>query len=242
MDRKQRTEFIEKYLKNQLEGFELRRFEDELEKDDRLKRELLLERELREVIDDRSDYNIFRRTLNEASTDYFNQSGNSPFQYWKIAASVALLISASAVFWLLRGADSPDTIFNKHFEPYIIQTTPRSLIDESDDYMLGVIHYRDQEYEKAISQFERTLTKDSSDYRAQLLLGISYLAVKDFNNAEPVLKKLALDNRHLFQDQARFNLGLLYLTDGDEENDELAKEHFERIEDRGLKEKVLKLK
>ncbi|MEP0984324.1 tetratricopeptide repeat protein [Ekhidna sp.] len=229
---------IERYLHKQLEGIELRKFEDRLEKDEALRKRVKLERELTEAISDKSDFNIFKKLVVEISADYFNGKSFNSFNPLKIAASIALLISASWVIWTISKPSTPDEIYNEFFEPYVIQTTPRGLIEDSDLYMLGTIHYRDMEYDSAISKFEKLLIETPDDYRAQLMLGISHFALKNFDAAETVLLQLVNDPNHLFQDQARWYLGLLYLTDEDEGNDGKAKEYFEGIGEKGLRDKL----
>lgn len=114
--------------------------------------------------------------------------------------------------------------------------------NELDEYMLGSIYYRDGDYEDAIEQFTKVLVKSPSDYRAELLSGISHLALRNYDQAERYLKPLVNDQSHLFQDQARWFLGLTYLTDEDESNDGLAAILFEKIEDKSLKAKIKKLR
>ncbi len=238
---KDNQELIERYLQKQLEGIELRRFEDQLEKDEELQKRVKLERELIEAISSKSDFNIFRRIVNEASDDYFNDKPTISFSTLKIAASIALLISASWIIWTISKPSTPDALYDEYFEPYIIQTTPRNLIDDSDNYMLGTIHYRDMEYDSAISKFKTYLVETPDDYRAQLMLGISFMAIKDFKAAKVVLIRLVNDPNHLFQDQARWYLGLLYLSDKDADNDEKAEKVFEEIEDITLLDKIEKI-
>jgi tetratricopeptide (TPR) repeat protein len=147
----------------------------------------------------------------------------------------------SWLVWTLAKPSSPSELYDKFFEPYIIQTTPRGLIEDSDAYMLGTIYYRDKEYESAIDQFKILLIENPDDYRAQLMLAISEMALKDFSNAEPILQKLVNDPNHLFQDQSRWYLGLLYLVDGDNENDVLAKGYFDQISDERSISKITKI-
>ncbi len=155
------------------------------------------------------------------------------FNLWKVLI-IMLLGAISLLIWTMAKPSTPDEIFDDYFEPYIIQTTPRGLTEDSDNYMMGTIHYRDGEYDLAISELKNHLKENATDYRAQLMLGITYLAIKNFNAAEVVLLALANDPNHLFQDQSRWYLGLLYLTDGNEENDNRADEYFEKIEDEAL--------
>ena len=120
----------------------------------------------------------------------------------------------------------------------MIQTTPRGITDDSDLYMMGTIHYRDGEYEQAIELFNQLLMETPDDYRAKLMLGISHMALKDFDSAEPILTRLVEDRNHLFQDQVRWYLGLLYLTDEVEENYSKVKEVFEGIESTSFKDMI----
>ncbi|WP_436517333.1 tetratricopeptide repeat protein [Ekhidna sp. To15] len=163
---------------------------------------------------------------------------NQRFNPWKIVILLALLGSISWVIWTLAKPSTPDELYAEYFEPYIIQTTPRGLIEDTDLYMLGTIHYRDMAYDSAISKFETQLEETPDDYRSQLMLSISYMAIKDFTAAEDVLLQLVNDPNHLFQDQARWYLGLLYLTDEDEANDDKAAGHFEEIEDKALLKQI----
>lgn len=150
---------------------------------------------------------------------------------------VILSVFTSLVIWI-NLPKTPDQIYDGYFEPYIIQTTPRGIIEETDAFMMGTIYYRDKEYELAIPQFESLLKDTPTDYRAKLMLGVSYLAIKDFAKAEVVFKELVNDPNHLFMDQARWYLGLVYLTDNKNENDSISRYHFSQIEEPNLKEKA----
>ena len=107
-----------------------------------------------------------------------------------------------------------------------------------NDYILGLIKYAQGNYPLAISLFQQTVEKDALNYSARFLLGISFMAQKDFDNAETILKQMVEDSSHLFQDQAKWYLGLIYLSDENESNDGLASVLFDKIENGGLREKV----
>lgn len=237
MNREKRNRKIEKYLNKELLGIARNRFESQVEKDEKLASELKLEMELREALNEQSDYNIYKRIVDQTSEKYFNEVERpiTIFTPLRIAASISLLITASfAVWWIVR-TQSPDQIYDQYFEPYTIQTTPRGLIEDGDSYMMGTIFYRDMEYDSAKKRFEAVLNESPEDYRAMLMLGISFMALKDFDNAEKILLLLVNDPNHLFQDQARWYLGLLYLSDKNDGNDGKAEEYFEKIEERKLR-------
>jgi tetratricopeptide (TPR) repeat protein len=157
-----------------------------------------------------------------------------------IIIMITVLTSAIA-WWLYFRSLTSEEIYDSHFEPYVIQTVPRGLEHELDEYMLGLIYYRDGDYNEAIALFGKVLEISPFDYRVKLLIGISYLALKDFEHAEQFLKPLVNDNAHLFQDQARWYLGLTYLTDQNKENDGEAAVYFAGIDSSQLLEKSRQL-
>lgn len=151
---------------------------------------------------------------------------------------VILVLFLSAFIWFFTRPLTPNQIFARHFEPYIIQASPRSLIEELDEYMLGSIYYQDGNYSKALEQFDLILEKNPLHFKSKLLAGISHLALGNFDDAEAILKELANDPSHLFQDQARWYLGLMYLTDPDPENDQMSKIYFGKVESKEVLEKI----
>jgi len=162
----------------------------------------------------------------------------------KIYSSLLILLSSVCLlFWIIYKPKSPDEIFTSNFQPYEAPSNYRGsdLTTMDNNYILGLIEYDQGNYPLAISLFEQTVEKDALNYSARFLLGISFMAQKDFGNAEPILKQMAEDPSHLFQDQARWYLGLIYLSDENEENDDLSKALFYKIENESLREKVKSL-
>ncbi len=220
MTRKERQDLIEKYQKNQLEGISLKRFERLLETDKQLKRELNLEVELSDSLGDYSDYNLFKRLLEDAEADYHTPEVKG-FPIWKMAAAIAFIMCASIVLFFLQ-SPTPEEYFAANFEPYRAPTNLRG-VDISamdDDFMLGLLKYEDQKYSEAIRLFEAAIDRDSLNYTARFLTGVSYLALKDFERAEPILLALSKNPNHLFQEEAGKYLRILYLSDDDKSNDE----------------------
>ncbi|WP_323756520.1 tetratricopeptide repeat protein [Roseivirga sp.] len=162
----------------------------------------------------------------------------------KIYSSLLILLSSVCLlFWIIYKPKSPDEIFASNFQPYEAPSNFRGndLTTMDNDYILGLIEYDQGNYPLAISLFEQTVEKDALNYSARFLLGISFMAQKDFDNAEPILKQMAEDPSHLFQDQARWYLGLIYLSDENEDNDDLSKALFDKIENESLRKKVKSL-
>ena len=241
MTRKQRLQLIDKFRKGRLEGLELKRFEQLLEENAELRRDLMLDQELSEALDEHSDYNLFGKLMKEAEGEYFKPQ--APLKrYWpRVAAIISLtLVAGSALWWFGLRSPSPSEIFNDHFEPYQAPASFRSndLAQLDEDFMLGMIQYEDGQFEDAIVRFEKAYAQDSLNYTARFLTAVSHMALKQFNEAESIFLAMEVDPSHLFQDQCRWYLGLLYLSDEDERNDELADFYSNKITDSSLLERL----
>ena len=163
----------------------------------------------------------------------------------KRAILVLTLVIIGTVLFLFfsSGNPSPEQIYAEEFQPYQAPTNLRGtdITEMDDDFMMGLIKYDDSQYPEAIRHFQLTLEKDSLNYTARFLMAVGYMAVKDFGHAEGILKKMSTDDSHLFIDQVRWYLGLLYLTDKDSSNDGLAKGIFDQILSKYLKQRVARL-
>lgn len=162
---------------------------------------------------------------------------------WRFAALILLISIVVYMFRLSSSKHSPEFVYDKYFEPYQAPVNLRGadIAEMDDDFMLGLIKYDQQEYFEAISHFQKAYERDPQNYTARFLTAIAYMSQKDFTQAEPILKELSDDDSHLFQDQARWYLGLLYLSDGDKTNNEKAQKVWESIENQDILNKTEEL-
>lgn len=241
MTRKERLVLIEKFRKGNLEGLALQRFEKLLEEDQQLSRELELVQEMSEALDDHSDYNLFYKLVLEAEKKYFMPKKARFWPPAKVAAAVAfLLVAGAGIWWFSIPSSSPEQLFEKHFQAYPAPSNFRGdqLMKLDEDFMMGLVRYEDQEYGQAIVYFEKALERDSANYTARFLSGVSYMAQKNFTRAETIFLDMVEDNSHLFQDQCRWYLGLLYVSDDNPDNDEKSKFYLEGITNESLKKEL----
>lgn len=245
MNKKERLILIERYRKGLLEGIELKRFEKLLETDPLLRDELNLDIEMSEALNEGSDYNLFHKLVQEAEQNYFRNQGTSvtSMPWLKIAATVLLISVSSFLIWQqMNQNDTPDDIFKSAFEPYEAPTNFRGedLSGMDEEFMLGLLKYNDLNYSESIRLFSEAVVKDSSNHTAKFLLGVSHMALKEFRLAEPIFKEMIDDSSHLFQDQVRWYLGLLYLSDGDTGNDSMTNDTWNQITDKDYLKKARK--
>ena len=240
MTKQEQIRLIEAYKEGRLEGIELARFERLLEKDPQLKKALKLEDELEDVFREDSDYNLFKALVKEAEHQYFNEAPQQQNRWWRVAAAVFLMAGVLAIFLLIQDQHGPEELFSAHFEPYAAPSQFRNtdLVNIDEDFLAGMVRYDQGDYLQAIPLFKQVLARDSLNYTAQMLLGISHLAQKDFLKAEVVLKTMSQNEGHLFADPVNWYLGLLYLTDPLPENDGLAKGYFDQVKTEIFREKI----
>lgn len=243
MNKDEKAELLDKFLTNQLEGLELARFKAMLDSDRELKKSLKLELELRQALNEKSDFNLFKKLLAETHHDYFEEAKFIKPIFWKAAAAILIIAVFSFLLWRNSVTHSPSYIYDNYFEPYEAPVNLRGgdIAEMDDDFMLGLIKYDQGEFTEAISFFDKAYNRDHQNYTARFLTAISFMSLRDFDKAEPILKDLIEDNGHLFQDQARWYLGLLYLTDEVNSNDSLAREVWEPISSNLIKDKIRKL-
>lgn len=240
MNKEERTDLIDKFLTNQLEDLDLARFQAMLDSDPELKKSLRLELELRQALNEKSDFNLFKKLLGDTHLEYFEEAKTIRPMVWKVAAAILVIGVFSFLFWRNSVTQSPSYIYDKYFEPYKAPTNLRGgdIAEMDDDFMLGLIKYDQQEYAEAISLFQKAYERDPQNYTARFLMGMAYMSQKDFTKAEPILKELSEDDSHLFQDQSRWYLGLLYRSDADPNNEEKATEVWGTIENDSIRKKA----
>ncbi|HEY9116267.1 MAG TPA: tetratricopeptide repeat protein, partial [Roseivirga sp.] len=175
--------------------------------------------------------------------EYFEETKNIRLIIWKMTAAVLIIAAFSFLIWRNSVTGSPSYIYDKYFEPYVAPVNLRGadMAGMDDDFMLGLIKYDQQEYSEAITLFQKSYEKDVQNYTARFLTAIAYMSQKDFAQAEPILKELSEDGSHLFQDQARWYLGLLYLSDRDETNNKNAPNVWSLIENELILKKTRNL-
>lgn len=114
--------------------------------------------------------------------------------------------------------------------------------NELAHYRMGICYFQQSQFPEAMSSFEKSLAQNPSSARAHHYMGIIASRMGNRERAESEFKQsLAIDPKY---GDAHFNLAVLYAT-GEPPNMELAREHYQRALDRGIKsdptlEKLLK--
>ena len=156
----------------------------------------------------------------------------------KISSSMSLFVrfttlSAAAlagVFLLIRTllpSSNPEKLFDSYYKPFqAISPVTRSINNnEEDNYSFAIESYKEGNYQRAAIGFATELQKDPSLTSSKFFLGLSELALNNYNQAANLLSDVAEETGE-YGNEARWYLGLMYLKTGDKQK---ASECFEKL-------------
>lgn len=144
-------------------------------------------------------------------------------RYSSLAAAALL-----GVFFLVRTllpSSGTTGLFESNYKPFDAKSlvTRDIASNQNDNYSNSIEKYKSGDYQTAAIGFTGALEKDPSSVSAQFFLGITQLALKNYDQAENLLSEV-VNNSGEFGKEARWYLGLTYIEKG---NKQKATECFE---------------
>ena len=139
----------------------------------------------------------------------------SLFIRYSSLAAAALI----GVFLLIRSLiPSSDTsqIFESNYRPYDAMSTVTRGVNNSDAYSNSIEKYKAGDYQTAALGFAAAMKNDPSSISTQFYLGLTNLALKNYEQAENLLSEV-VNNSGEFGKEARWYLGLTYLETGNKQ-------------------------
>lgn len=212
MNSEELTIYIERYLDGELSDEEKLQFEQNLLSDKVLAKELKLHKVIRESIGN-EELRDLRAQLNTLTNEY--RKKESIIRRVKhtvlYAASVTIFVVFS-VFYFHDSKVSNDELFSKYYERFDFETATRGSTDTSTDiFTNALLNYEDGKYNEAIEQFEKI--PDTSEYYSskEFVTGLSYMELKNYNNAIRRFESVIYDKRNIFYYDAIWYCGLCYV-------------------------------
>ena len=216
MNKEELFDKIERYLNNGLDDREKQLFEEQLNADTSLRKEVALHRELRDTINHQSEKDRFLDNLGTVHKEFTgspdtHDTGASFRKKYYWAAVLALAVVCGYIFYKVV-VDRPgsDELFTAYFAPYENFITSRG----NDDTSLtqAMLFYDKADHQNAINYFEQ-LT-DINDPAVSLYYGISLMQEDRFAMAEEKLKFTIEKGAPLITPVAQWYLALLHLKTG----------------------------
>lgn len=141
--------------------------------------------------------------------------------------SAAAVLGAFMLIRTLFPAYNPDKIFDSYYKPFdAVSPITRSLNNnEADIFSLAIGSYKTGDYDRAAREFSETILKDQSVISPRFFMGLTQLALKNYDQTITLLKSVVNDSGE-YAKEARWYLGLTYLKTG---NKPKAAECFEYL-------------
>ncbi|GAA4274436.1 hypothetical protein U6A24_15805 [Aquimarina gracilis] len=230
-------EEIDKYLDGAMSSEEKRTFEEKANLDATLAEELKLQRDMRSIYKDEEwiegDKSILKgeeakelgdflkskeaasikETIKEVIDENRSNSGGRKFYFVGVAAAIAILLS---IFIF------SESKYDKLYAHYVELDNIPSLItrgeQENELVKKAQLFFEDQKYEEAIQSFStyQSTNVKSIDPLTYIYTGVSYLEIRDFENALDQFELLEKSNT-LHSKKANWYRVLVYLKQGDKE-------------------------
>lgn len=224
-------EMIHAYLDGSLEEAERRAFEEAMEKDELLRKEVSLHREVDSALGETDILNLRSKlkTIHKKVTEPENEARilrMKPRQAVAAVAAVAILLIGSAwVFNMITNpAMSGDQLYEMYYQPDDAVMVMRSGSATDSESMLveALRKYESDDFEGALQLFK----KDKSNLMVHFYSGLAYMEIEHFNEAIRSFQTILDDQQNLFIEQAMWYQGLCYIKIGQTDK---AKEVFSEL-------------
>lgn len=212
-------EMIHDYLDGSLNPSEKEAFEAAMEKDEMLRNEVNLHREVDAALAE-TDILRLRSKLKKMHVKASAPDNGGrilrlkPRQAIAAVAAVALLLVASAwIFTLMNQTSlSSEEIYDMYYQPDDAVMVMRSGTSGSEEAMLmeALRKYERNDFEGAL----KLLKKDNSNLMVHFYSGLAYMEIEHFNEAIRSFQNILDDQQNLFVEQALWYQGLCYIKTG----------------------------
>jgi tetratricopeptide (TPR) repeat protein len=137
------------------------------------------------------------------------RSRSTVLRYFAVAASVALLLSVSLWYFLMK-SDKQTDLYAKYYQPDPGLMTVMSSTDNYD-FEKAMVAYRNGEYQQAINAWKQQWNKRPDSDTLSYFLGAAYQANGKTDSAKIYLSKIAAQTESSFYKDANWYIGLIYL-------------------------------
>ncbi len=224
---------IEKFLNDQLSPLEKENVLKRIEQDPSFRAQVRFEQELMDSLDPRGwnfldpneDPTItlfeeafksektqdLKRTLEEVSYNYSNQSTSKRSTRWILYSSAAMIAVIVGLFAWFNTNESPQDLYASYFDPTDL-TSVAVRGDSTEDLLIQAeIAFEDKDYKKTLSIIDEQL-KDLQNSKSAVYLykGISHMELNEFNAAEDTFNTL-IDSNLMDAEKGLWFEALLFL-------------------------------
>ncbi|MCK9205769.1 MAG: hypothetical protein M0P66_01535 [Salinivirgaceae bacterium] len=207
------TQKILNYLYGEMNPQEKNSFEQELEQDRHLRNELKLHEEIDKAINKEIKVQQFRMKLEGIHQQEFGAKKEKVLNIqnkWYWAAASITVFSGTAVYTLMKSANSTDRLFNRYYEVWQPGLTTRGVETESE--LMNIYQlFESKKYEETIWAINQMDKSTQHSPKIMLLKGCTLMELNEFDHAIEVFNHFDSDSYTLYTDAGKWYKALCYL-------------------------------
>ena len=229
MNEEDRLQLIDDYLSRRLTLEESLAFEKDVSNDPDLAKELASYRDIVEGIKLDGKLKEWRRHMtslnggqpkmesaNDVPAPVLNlkpQKGKPQLTLWRWAAGVAAIFLISIGSYLYMDSGSNRALYSKYYQPYSgsVQLSVLRGDTSTNPEEQAIQAYDTRNYTEAEHLLRTVISKHPEDPDWHFYLGITYMELNNYKDAEANLSRVAQNSESLLYKQARWYLALLFL-------------------------------
>lgn len=207
-------ELIEQYLHQQLSPEAAAAFEARLQSDTVLAAQV---QEVRVLL-----LGVQEAVLKEQLQGYHQEWAGTQRQpariheWWRwSAAAAAVLLLAMGVWWWTGRPSATEKLYRAYYKP---DPGLLTAMGPATAYAFehGMVAYKNEEYRKAIAQWQPLLQTTAGSDTVRYFLGMAWQAIQQYDSAASLLQPLTVDTNRAFSREASWYYGLLLIRSGKE--------------------------
>ena len=217
-------EKIENYLLGAMSEKEATQFENELQDSPALRNQVAEMKALILGIQETSvkeQMQQFHSSMQQpAGHDITKKTGKTiplPFKKTFLMAASILFIICIGTLWYLQSGSSHQKLYSNYYRPDPGLMTVMSGAASDYDFEKAMVEYKAGEYDKALAAWKLKLKNSPVNDTLWYFIGAAYQAQEQFDSAKKYLQAVARNPKSIFQKEASWYLGLIYLQQGDKE-------------------------
>lgn len=228
-------EFIDNYIKGELSGDELARFEKRILEDPAFAEELAFYISAMQSAKELSSEDSKKRFLEIYRQESAVTHTPKIRRLWPYLAAAVIVGVVAGLFIFIKPSSNPqklaDAYIQKNFQPL-----PVTMSSRADSIQTGLRLYNEGRFSESLKQFENIIQSDTGRYDAETYAGIVCLRMGKYDQAIDWFDKLE-NNTHLYINYGKFYHALTLLKRGQKNDNVLAKQLLQQVVDQGLEGK-----
>lgn len=210
------TEFIDRYLENDMSLEERVWFEKELAGSSSLQQEVDFQRKVNAVLSDKESLELkvqLEQIHSEIAetTQKGERTLKSVYRYSVSAVGVLGLVVLSVFFYMSNKDYSSNELLGLYYQPVNTPASYRAVTETDNVLNKAINYYEEKEYDHAIKLFESVLKNDPNMIGINLYSGISHMEINEYAIANERFQTIIAQDPNPFVESATWYLGLCYL-------------------------------